>query len=418
MARSSRAVAVGLAVLAAGVAPAIALAQSGSDAAGDQYGGGGGGGGGGGTTQTTPTTTTPPSTTPTNTTPTETTPTTTPTTTVGVTVTVGPTVTGSGDPTTPPTQLPPGTTTPQDDDGGTTGSGDPDDSGVAPTDDDGAGAAPDSDDGAGAAPDSAAGAGTGAAGAIGRRADACSTEVAVLTLGQEDDEAFDSVVKATGEPAYSATMRQRIPSGGLFAGLADADDASAFLRSTGARLGGGLGPASSVYLDGIPVLLTDLEGELAKVGGVVLVASAPSSSLDESDRDRRTALLTGLVRGLLERTSTCTVRAAAVETTDTDPTQLALFQKLGLPTVDNIEERVGRQALLAILQGYTGDFGRKKAADALLPTGPDGKPVRLATASSIQEADGPGGAALIVVLLTGLLTFTGLAVTADRRRRR
>lgn len=360
----------------AGVAPAIALAQSGTDAAGDQYG-------------TTPTTTA----------------------TVGVTVTVAPTVTGSGSPgTTVPTPAP---TTAAGGDRPTTGSGG-DGSGVDPSaDEGGSGAAPDADDGAGA-PTGGGAPTTGTA--VGGTT--CSTKVAILTLGNEDDEAFDSVVKATGEPAYSADVRQRIPARGLFAGLDEASSATAFLRAAGQRFGAGLGEQTTVYLDGARVAMTDLEGELQKVGGVVLIASEPSGSLDDGERSRRTALLTGFVRGLLERRAACVLRAVAVETTDADPTQLALFQDLGLSTVDNVDERVGRQALLAVLAGYTGDFGRKDAADALLPTGPDGKPVRLSTASSIQEAGGAGGATLYIVLLMGLLTFAGLAVTADRRRRR
>ncbi|MDQ2981988.1 MAG: copper transporter, partial [Actinomycetota bacterium] len=75
--------------------------------------------------------------------------------------------------------------------------------------------------------------------------------------------------------------------------------------------------------------------------------------------------LKGLYAGLAD----VGVPAIGVERTKDAGTVIKAFQKAGLSTVDDIDTRIGKLALVALLADsmLTGDFGTKKTAQAPLP---------------------------------------------------
>jgi hypothetical protein len=61
------------------------------------------------------------------------------------------------------------------------------------------------------------------------------------------------------------------------------------------------------------------------------------------------------------------VPVVGVEESDTDPSQIAFYEKAGLATVDSIEQPAGLIALVLALDGASGNFGFKDTADSPLP---------------------------------------------------
>ena len=57
-----------------------------------------------------------------------------------------------------------------------------------------------------------------------------------------------------------------------------------------------------------------------------------------------------------------------VETLDADPSQVSWFKDHDLSSVDDVDDRVGRAALVFALAGQHGAYGQKSTADGgLLP---------------------------------------------------
>lgn len=392
-------VALGTAAVVAGAMPAVALAQGpfqdGSNAPNAQYG-------------TTPTTTT--------------------TTTTTATATATTTVTVTSQPPTPvepSSQAPvqtvptgPVTTTPEGDD-----EGDPDDAIRGAGDDDGPGdgdSAPsraEGGDGAGGGSGRGAGDGTG-------RLAPCGAGIAVITLGKADEDMFDDVVEALRTPDYSAVLRQPVAAQRLAgtpvtrAGLIRAGAAAGFSLPRNEDPFRRLATEDST---GKSVLFGDsLEGELEGVRMVVFLATPEASSLSKAEARNRRAFITGLVRGLQRVRRSCAVQVVATEQSGT-PTELSLYQQLGLSTVDNVDQATGKQALGALAVGYDGRFGVKDAAQAVLPTGPDGKPVRVSAATAAdrpaeQALDGSPVWGLLVIALAAAASLGTLVVKRRTRR--
>jgi hypothetical protein len=109
-------------------------------------------------------------------------------------------------------------------------------------------------------------------------------------------------------------------------------------------------------------LFDSLAGKLQPLQGVIVVRDQPDGMSKQQDAivDR---FEIGFVRGLRETR----IPVVGVEQSSTRPSQTSWFQQRGISTVDNLERTIGRAALVYVLAGARGNFGRKSAADALVP---------------------------------------------------
>jgi len=105
-------------------------------------------------------------------------------------------------------------------------------------------------------------------------------------------------------------------------------------------------------------LLAQGSGTLAGAEGVVLVRNPPTDPAD-ADLKATAAFEDGLVHGLRARG----VPVVGVETTDADPSQIGWFSSHQLSSVDDIDDPVGRAALVFALGGERGSFGVKPTAE-------------------------------------------------------
>jgi len=104
-------------------------------------------------------------------------------------------------------------------------------------------------------------------------------------------------------------------------------------------------------------LIGQASGTLGAADGVVLVRGG--GELDDDDATRVEAFEDGLVRGLRAHD----VPVVGVETADADPSQIGWFAAHELSSVDDLDDPIGRAALVFALAGQRGSFGVKATAD-------------------------------------------------------
>jgi hypothetical protein len=105
-------------------------------------------------------------------------------------------------------------------------------------------------------------------------------------------------------------------------------------------------------------LLVQGSGALEGADGVVLVRSEPEE-LEDEEAELLDTFEDGLVRGL----RTFDAPVVGVETTDAEPSQIGWFKAHELASVDDLDDRIGRAALVFALAGQRGSFGVKPTAD-------------------------------------------------------
>jgi hypothetical protein len=109
-------------------------------------------------------------------------------------------------------------------------------------------------------------------------------------------------------------------------------------------------------------LLQSTSGEFGGLDGVIVVR--PSKEPQNKAQAARLAdLQDGIVRGLAQTG----VKVVGIESSDADPSQIGWYRGRELSTVDNIEETAGHAALVFVLAGADGAFGRRDGAQDLLP---------------------------------------------------
>ncbi len=109
-------------------------------------------------------------------------------------------------------------------------------------------------------------------------------------------------------------------------------------------------------------LLQSTSGEFGGLDGVIVVRPSEEPK-DKQEADRLSALQDGIVRGLAQTG----VKVVGIEPSDADPSQIGWYRDRELSTVDNIDETAGHAALVFILAGADGAFGRRDGAQDLLP---------------------------------------------------
>lgn len=104
-------------------------------------------------------------------------------------------------------------------------------------------------------------------------------------------------------------------------------------------------------------LLQQGSGALNGADGVVIVRNTPQ--LDGADADAVETFEDGLVRGLRAQD----LPVVGVETTDAESSQIEWFKDHELSSVDDLDDPIGRAAVVFALSGERGSFGVKATAD-------------------------------------------------------
>lgn len=104
-------------------------------------------------------------------------------------------------------------------------------------------------------------------------------------------------------------------------------------------------------------LLQQGSGALNGADGVVIVRNTPQ--LDGEEADAVDAFEDGFVRGLRAQN----LPVVGVETTDAETSQIEWFKDHELSSVDDLDDPIGRAAVVFALAGERGSFGVKATAD-------------------------------------------------------
>jgi hypothetical protein len=111
-------------------------------------------------------------------------------------------------------------------------------------------------------------------------------------------------------------------------------------------------------------LMRSTSGQFGGLDGVIVMRSRSTDPPgDRQAAERRDALYDGIARGIAQTG----VNAVGIETRDTQPSQVSWYRDRGLSSVDNVDESAGRAALVFVLAGSDGAYGRRDSAQALLP---------------------------------------------------
>jgi hypothetical protein len=111
-------------------------------------------------------------------------------------------------------------------------------------------------------------------------------------------------------------------------------------------------------------LMRSTSGQFGGLDGVIVMRSPSADpTSDRQAAERRDALQDGIARGLAQTG----VDVVGIETRDTQPSQVRWYRDRGLSSVDNIDESAGLAALVFVLAGSDGAYGRRDSAQSLLP---------------------------------------------------
>ena len=109
-------------------------------------------------------------------------------------------------------------------------------------------------------------------------------------------------------------------------------------------------------------LLDRLSGSFGNLDGVIVMR--PSDRPEDQDAaDRLAELQDGIARGLVQTG----IKVVGVERRDSDPSHIGWYREREMSTVDNIDEYAGRAAMVFVLAGAQGAYGRDDSAQDLLP---------------------------------------------------
>jgi hypothetical protein len=110
-------------------------------------------------------------------------------------------------------------------------------------------------------------------------------------------------------------------------------------------------------------LMSSQSGDFGGLDGVVVVRSTQTPPGDKQAADRLDQLQDGIARGLVASGA----NVVGIEQRTADPSYVGWYRDRDLSSVDNVDEAAGRAALVFVLGGSGGAFGRGPSAQALLP---------------------------------------------------
>lgn len=192
-----------------------------------------------------------------------------------------------------------------------------------------------------------------------------------LVLLGDDDGAPDIVRKAlepTGaDLAFVAVVREKVDLEAIAerargTRYANVERDSTLLDDLGKRAGIQMVLGGRLVGQIRTALLQSLSGRFGDLDGVVVLRSSREPS-GKKTADRLHELQDGIARGLVQTGA----KVVGVERRASDPSHIGWFRDRELSTVDNVDEQAGRTALVFVLAGNQGAYGRRDSAQALLP---------------------------------------------------
>lgn len=194
--------------------------------------------------------------------------------------------------------------------------------------------------------------------------------IGLVLLG--DDEEAPAMVRKLLEPAGAdlslvAVVRENVELTGLadrsrgtrYAGIAQDPT---LLDDLGKRVGIQLVLGGKLVGRLRTTLLQTLSGDIGGLDGVVVLRPTKKPA-DKQTAERLDELQDGIARGL----AATGVKVVGVERRDSDPSSVGWFRDREMSTVDNVDEQAGRAALVFVLAGAQGAYGRGDEAQDLLP---------------------------------------------------
>ncbi|MGH2839587.1 MAG: copper transporter [Solirubrobacteraceae bacterium] len=194
--------------------------------------------------------------------------------------------------------------------------------------------------------------------------------IGLVMLGEDDDapKLVDEALEPTGGELDVVTVVRSNPDpsklaeaagGTRYEALARENDLfDDFGRRVGVQMVEGGKLIGAVRKD----LLRSKSGAFGALDGVVVMRSADKPE-DEQAAKRLDELQKGIVDGLVSTG----VTVVGIETRDREPSQVSWYRDREMSSVDNIDEAAGRAALVFVLAGADGAFGRKDGVPLLPP---------------------------------------------------
>lgn len=109
-------------------------------------------------------------------------------------------------------------------------------------------------------------------------------------------------------------------------------------------------------------LLQSLSGSFGDLDGVIVMRSSDRPR-DKDAADQLAELQDGIARGLVQTG----VPVVGAERRASQPSSIGWFRDREMSSVDNVDEQAGRAAVVFVLAGSQGAYGRRDSAQALLP---------------------------------------------------
>ena len=194
--------------------------------------------------------------------------------------------------------------------------------------------------------------------------------VGLVLLGGDD--AAPDIVREALEPTGAdlslvAVLRERIDLSAIAelargTRYADLEDDPALLDDLGRRVGIQMVLGGQLVRRVRTALLQSLSGSFGGLDAVVVMRAGDLPADDEAAA-RLAELQDGIVRGLVDTG----IKVVGVERRASETSQIGWFRERELSTVDNVNERAGQAALVFVLAGAQGSYGRRDSAQALLP---------------------------------------------------
>jgi hypothetical protein len=194
--------------------------------------------------------------------------------------------------------------------------------------------------------------------------------IGLVLLG--DDDGAPDIVRDALEPtgadlAFVAVVRESVDLGGLAerargTRYANIERDPTLVDDLGKRAGIQMVLGGKLVRQVRTTLLRSLSGRFGDLDGVIVLRS-PGKPADKDEAQRLADLQDGIARGLVQTG----VRVVGVERRASEPSSIGWFRDRELSSVDNVDEQAGRAALVFVLAGNEGAYGRRDSAQALLP---------------------------------------------------
>jgi hypothetical protein len=194
--------------------------------------------------------------------------------------------------------------------------------------------------------------------------------IGLVLLGEDDgapDIVRDALEPTGADLAFVAVVRERVDLGALAerargTRYANIERDPTLLDDLGKRAGIQMVLGGRLVGQVRTNLLRSLSGRFGDLDGVIVLRSDDTPA-NKEDADRLDDLQDGIARGLVQTG----VRAVGVERRASEPSSIGWFRDREMSSVDNVDEQAGRAALVFVLAGNQGSYGRRDSAQALLP---------------------------------------------------